>query len=362
MSDREEFIQRMRALPKVDLHRHLEGSLRPETLWEFHCAQRQNFHESLEALRRACTIPQGEYPGFQGFLARFNSLRFKYGGLKALERVAAECVEDAAADGVAHLELRFSPSFGARRMKDLAPGAMPPPDSLEEVEAAAEATVAGATAQAKKSGIGVSFIICLGRHFGWEVNKPSTELLHRPVGKNFCGIDLAGDESFPGREFKRAFDDWKAAGRNVTIHAGEDPNGPGAANVSEALRELSADRIGHGVRVIENPALIETLRNKRTPLEMCPLSNVQTQACKSFAAHPLKALLAAGVLTTINTDDPAISATSLSEEYARAHLDCGLSLNELRQCAINAAQAAFLSTTEKDALVAKVSAAWRDLS
>jgi adenosine deaminase len=194
------------------------------------------------------------------------------------------------------------------------------------------------------------------------VNKPSADLLHRPVGKHFCGIDLAGDESFPAREFKPAFDDWKAAGRGITIHAGEDPNGPGAANVSEALRSLSADRIGHGVRAIENPELVESLRNTRTTLEICPLSNVQTQASKNFEMHPLKSLLAAGVLTTINTDDPAISATSLSEEYARAHLDCGLSLDELRQCAINAAQATFLSKSEKDALVAKVSAGWRGLS
>ena len=360
MNDRERLISRIRKLPKVELHRHLEGSMRPETLWEFHRAQKQAFHASFEALRNACSIPAGDYPGFQKFLACFNGLRFKYGGPDALQRIAAECVEDAANDGVAHLELRFSPAFAARRMKELPPGAMPPPDSLEEVELAAEAIINGATAQAANSGISISFILCLGRHFGWEVNRTSAALLHRPIGAKFCGIDLAGDESFPARDFQPAFQEWKAAGKGVTVHAGEDSKSPGSANIREAIEELGADRIGHGVSARTDQALIEELRARGSVLEMCPLSNVQTQACKSFSNHPISELLRSGVTVTINTDDPAISLTTLSEEYARAQLDCGLNWDELKICAINAARATFLAEKEKTSLIERVTSAWNE--
>src|SRR3954451_8176841 len=102
-------LKTLQALPKVELHRHLEGSMRVKTLWEFHQAWRQTLHAGFEALQRACTIPEGETPGFKAFLARFDGLRFSYGGTESLKRIAAEAVEDAASDGVVHLELRFSP-------------------------------------------------------------------------------------------------------------------------------------------------------------------------------------------------------------------------------------------------------------
>ena len=358
-----------RALPKVDLHRHLEGSLRLDTLWEFHRRNRQRLHAGFESLRSAYTVAQGERPGFQGFLARFAGLRFRFGGVEALERVAAEAVADAAADGVVHLELRFSPAFWALRMR-------PPPGArrqgtdarkqpagrssvtLEEAEEAAEAVVCGARRESARRGLSVAFVLSLKRDLGVAANKPQARLLHRPVGREFAGLDLAGDEAFLAGPFVDIFRDWKAAGRGITIHAGEDPRGAGAENVRRALLELGADRIGHGVQARGDRELLALLAQRGTALELCLTSNVQTRACRSFRAHPLGTMLAAGVAATINTDDPAISQTTLSHEFLQATARCGLSFSQLLACTLNAAKSAFLAPAAKAALARRIRSGW----
>ena len=345
-------------LKLVDLHRHLEGSLRPETLWDFHCRENQSFHGGLESLRQACTIAPGAVPGFKSFLSRFDALRFIYGGLDALERLAAEAVADAADDGVIHLELRFSPVFFARRLRvsKSSPGIHVPPP-FEVVEQAADAIVQSARREATRRGISLAFIITLGRHFGAEVNRPSAELLSRPIGTQLSALDLAGDESYPACDFVEFFRMWKAAGRGVTIHAGEDIAGPGAKNVYEAL-ELGADRIGHGVLAANDPVLIQKLIENQITLELCLTSNVQTGACSGFSTHPLKRLLDAGVRVTINTDDPCISVTTLRAEYTRAEANCGLTHDDLLRCTLNAANAAYLPKHQKVALIQRIENSW----
>lgn len=341
-----------RLLPKIDLHRHLEGALRLETLWEFHSREHQTLHGSEAALCAAYTVPPNSAPGLARFLARFDAPRFTFGGAREIERVAAEAVADAALDGVVHLELRFSPVFFARRFRD-APRDLPP----ALVEDAAEAMVESAQTEAARRGIGISFIVTLGRHFGAAVNRPAAELLARPVAKHLAALDLAGDESHSAREFIPFFESWKAAGKGLTIHAGEDNRIPGAANVAEAL-DLGATRIGHGVRSILDPGLVARLVREQAVLELCPTSNVQTQACASYQTHPLKKLLSLGVRTTVNTDDPTISQTTLSEEYRYAVEACGLTQSELRECNLNAANAAFLNPEEKAKLVRRLDESW----
>lgn len=350
-------LELLRALPKVDLHLHLEGALRAETLWDFHRRQKQTLHGSLEALQSAYVLSDGSPHDFLHFLSRFAATRFRWGGVEALERVAGEVVSDAADDGVVHLELRFSPVFAARRMKDAS--ATETIETVDEIETAAAAVVRGAQQEAARRGISVGFVVSLGRHFGVAVNRPSAELLTRRVGGELAGLDLAGDESFAATPFAEFFRDWKGQGRGVSVHAGEDPRGPGAANVHEAVCDFGADRIGHGVRAIEDAGLVAELARRQIALEMCPTSNLQTGACASLAEHPAKRLLEAGVRVTINTDDPAISGTTLSREYLRALDDCGLNWPQLRQCALNAAQAAFLPAGPKAALMARIERAWR---
>jgi len=347
---------RLRALPKVDLHRHLEGALRPETLWEFHQARGERRHASLAALREALIVPPGAAPGFLGFLDRFPALRFHYGGPAEIERLGREAVADAADDGVVHLELRSSPAFLAARQLKQPDGAPPPP--VELVEASAEALVRGARTEAARRGVSLVFILCLGRHAGVAANRPSAELLARPIGAAFAAVDLAGDEQIPVADFEELFGPWREAGRALTLHAGEDLRGDGAARVREAVLHHGAARIGHGVRAIEDPATVELLRTRGVPLETCLTSNVQTRAAASFAAHPAGPLLRAGVHVTLNSDDPVVSGITLSEDYARVRERAGLSLDELRRLAVNGARAAVLPAAEREALAQRIVAAW----
>lgn len=331
-----------RALPKLDLHRHLEGSLRPETLWRFHEAQKQSLHASYDSFRAATTIAPGATPGFRAFLACFNGLRFRYGGTEEIEQIAAEAVADAADDGVVHLELRFSPVFCAWRMlPPPPPGVFAPLPDAKVAATAAEAVVRGARREAHARGITVAFIVTLGRFAGLDVNRPAADLLTDRVGADLAALDLAGDEAFPAREFAPFFKRWKDAGKGITIHAGEDASGAGAENVLEAVEVLGADRIGHGVRAIEDHRVVAMLVRNKIALELCPTSNVQTAAVPSLRVHPLKKFLDAEVCATINSDDPAISRITLSGECSAA-MECGLSEDEVIECQLNALQCAYI--------------------
>ena len=159
----------------------------------------------------------------------------------------------------------------------------------------------------------------------------------------------------PRSQFASHFAAAKAAGLHSVPHSGEST---GPQSVWDALTRLGAERIGHGVRSTEDSALVAELAARNIVLEICPTSNLQTAIYKTAAAHPLKNLVRAGIRTTINTDNPSISQTTLSHEFTRAAEGCGLTLDELRQCALNAARAAYLNTEERNALAARIAAAW----
>jgi adenosine deaminase len=229
---------------------------------------------------------------------------------------------------------------------------------VDEAATAAEAVVRGARREAERWGVSVALVVTLGRHFGVARNEPAARLLHRPVGAMLVGLDLAGDESFPAQAFEQFLREWRTAGKGLTIHAGEDSRGAGAENVRQAVVEWSADRIGHGVQAHGDKELVRLLARRGTVIEACPTSNVQTRACRSFREHPLQKLLSAGVTVTINTDDPAVSGTTLSNEYLRAFQRCGLTCSELRTCALNAARGAFLPREAAARLRRRVEAGW----
>ena len=325
----------LHALPKVDLHRHLEGSLRLETLAEI--AQEHGIDlpsYNIEQLRPYVQFTDEE-PGFHRFLEKFKLLRRFYTTREAVRRVAYEAVVDAASDNVKYLELRFSPSALAHAQN------FPLPEVVEWVVEAVE------QAQAE-TGVQARLICAVVRHDSYDLAQQVIEVAIAYRNHGVVGVDLTGDEvHYPAAPFVPLFKRAADHGLGITIHAGEAGN---AANVREAVETLHAQRIGHGIRSIEDSNVVQLLRQRNVTLEICPTSNLQTGVVDNFGLHPLRDLHVLGVNVTINTDDPSVSDTSLTDEYMVAMMGLGVNLRDLRICTRNSIRAAFLSPEEKQRL------------
>jgi adenosine deaminase len=326
----------LHALPKVDLHRHLEGSLRLQTLAEI--AQEHGIDlpsYDIEYLRPFVTVANDE-PDFHRFLEKFRLLQRFYPTQAAVERIAYEAVADAAADNIKYLELRFNPLAQARVQGF----------SLDEVTS----WICGAVAKAQHEfGVRVNLILSIRRDVGLDIASEIAEVAVAHLDDGVVGLDLTGDEiGYPAGRFVDVFRRAHREGLNVTVHAGE---AGGADNVREAIVQLEAQRIGHGIRAIENSYVVNLLRERRVALEVCPTSNLQTGAVRRVGQHPLLDLLALDLLVTINTDDPSVSDTTLTDEYVVAMLALGMTFEQIKRTIIMAAESAFLPPDERDQLV-----------
>jgi adenosine deaminase len=249
----------------------------------------------------------------------------------ACRRIAYENVEDAHREGLDYVELRFSPWFMAE-----AHGLEP---------AGVVAAVAEGVQQASRdTGLPASLIGILSRTYGAEIAwKELAALLTQPQA--ITALDLAGDEAhFPGELFVAHFKQARQAGWHITVHAGEIAGTP---SIWQALRKLGAERIGHAVHAPEDPALMDYLAEHRIGIESSLTSNVQTSTVPDYASHPLRCFLEHGLLATINTDDPGISAITLRHEYEVAAPAAGLSAAQIGQAQRNALEVAFLSPDVK---------------
>ncbi len=323
----------LHALPKVDLHRHLEGSLRLETLAEI--AQEHGIDlpsYDIEYLRRFATVTTNERPDFHLFLAKFAFLRRFYPTRAAVERVAYEAVTDAAADNIKYLELRFNPVALSRQQ------GFP----LDDVVT----WVCNAVARAQRDcGTRTALILQIDRTGNIETATQIGEiaLAHREDG--ITGLDLAGDEvGYPSRRFADVFQRARQDGLGVTVHAGE---AGGAENVREAIELLGAQRIGHGVRAVENSDVVHLIRGYGVTLEVCPTSNLQTAVVSRFYQHPLADLLALNLRVTINTDDPSVSDTTLTDEYMTAMLAMGVTLEQIKHTILTGIAGSFQPQAER---------------
>lgn len=331
--------QILHGLPKADLHRHLEGSLRLETLAEIaheHGVDLPAY--SIEDLRPYVQITD-DPPDFHRFLEKFRLLRHFYKTPEAVARVAYEAVADAAADNVKYLELRFNPAALARTQGF----------SFEEVTD----WVIEAVGRAQQDlGILVRLITTIVRHEEIEIAERVAQLSIERRTTGIVAIDLAGDEvNFDAKPFAPVFQAAREAGLGVTVHAGE---AAGAENVRQAVLEMGATRIGHGVRSIENSEVIKLLRDRNVTLEVCLTSNLQTGVMHNFSHHPLRDLYMLGVPVTLNTDDPSISDTTLTDEYIVAMMALGIRMSQLRAMCCNSLRAAFLPEAERQALEAQI--------
>lgn len=323
------------AYPLADLHRHLEGSVRLETILDL--ALQHNLSlpaRNLEELRPHVQV-LGPQPGVMAFIAKFEwvvSVLVDYG---ACRRIAYESVLDASREGLDYLELRFSPWFMAEA-HSLSP---------EKVVAA---VVEGVSDGVRDSGFKVNLIGILSRTYGPEMAAKELEALLRH-SNHLVALDLAGDEAnFPGELFVGHFHRARAAGLQVTVHAGESK---GAESVWQAIRDLGASRIGHAVHAVADPALLDYMAEHDIGIEANLTSNVQTSTVRDYTSHPMRQFLERGLLATLNSDDPAISDIDLHYEYEVAAPAAGLSQEQIRQSQRNALQIAFLSPAEKEVLL-----------
>ena len=323
-----------KTLPLTDLHRHLDGNIRIETILDL--GQKFGLKlpaYDLEALRPHVQIVEAE-PSLVAFLSKLDWGVAVLGDLDACRRVAYENVQDAMNAQIDYAELRFSPYYMAMKHNLSIAGVV-------------EAVVDGVEAGCKDFGIKANLIGIMSRTFGQYACQQELDGLLTQKNK-LVAIDLAGDElGQPGDRFVSHFKQVRDAGLRVTVHAGE---AAGAESMWQAINELGAVRIGHGVKAVEDPKLMEFLAKNNIGIESCLTSNIQTSTVASFESHPIKTFLEYGVKVCLNTDDPAVEGIELPHEYEVAAPKVGLTQEQLRQIQINGLDLAFLSDAEKQAL------------
>ena len=324
------------ALPKVELHRHLEGSLRLRTMLEIARAQGITVPINTGSLSNLVQVQKSEPSTYQNFLSKFATLRQFYRSPEVIYRVTREAVEDAAKDNIRYLELRFTP-VALSRAERFQLG-----DVMDWV---CESTQKAA----REFGLRVGLIVSVNRHESVELAAQVIELAVARREQGLVGLDLAGNEAeFPAKPFAQIFREAQQSGLKLTIHAGE---WGGAANVREAFVLFNADRIGHGVRVVEDPSAMALACERGAAFEVCVTSNYQTGVTPVNSIHPLTKMLQAGVNVTICTDDPSISQITLTDEYHRVCEDMDMSQSRLKERILAAARAAFLPDLERQKLI-----------
>lgn len=321
--------------PLVELHRHLDGNVRLETVLDLGRRHGVNLPAwTPDELRPYVEVTE-PVPSLLAFLAKFEVLQRVMVDYDAVRRIVRENLEDAAAEGIDYLELRFSPWFMGEKH------GLDPAGIVSAVCDELAVALESVPIRAKLIGI-------LSRTYGPDIAHRELDAVLKGKGRGIVAVDLAGDEAhYPGDLFVDHFARVRDEGLHVVAHAGE---ADGAGSVRQAVLELQAERIGHGIRALDDPAVVELLLERRIPLEVCPTSNVQTSTVVSYEEHPLAEMLARGLRVTLNTDDPSISGIDLAHEYRVARERLGLSEDDLTTLQQNALDAAFLSDDERRAL------------
>jgi len=332
------FSNRLRQLPKAELHCHLDGSVRAETLLELAREHRiQLPRQTSEELASFMRVDDAQ--SLEDYLRRFDVTISVLQSEEALERVAYELVEDAAEDGVRYIEVRNAPILNVVQ-------------GLTLVQAV-EAPLRGLRRGEKDFGITARFIICGLRQFPPETSLELAKLAVEFKNDGVVAFDLAGGEKGnPASHHAEAFRYAREHNLGVTVHAGE---GDGAESVRQAVHACGANRIGHGTRLIEDPELTQYVNDRRIALEVCLTSNVQTRVADSYATHPIREYFDRGLNVTLNTDNRLMSGTTLTDEYIHAAEHLGFTVEELAGIALNGFESAFLPWEERLMLIEEVS-------
>lgn len=331
-----EFLHR---LPKAELHCHLDGSMRVETIIELAKEQNVTLPETEPAKLKKFLEAGPDCKSLEEYLKPFAVTCSVLQTKNALTRATYELAEDCAGENIRYLEIRFSPILHIE--KGL---------KLTEV---VEAVVKGKLTAEKNFDIVIGIIICGLRHYDPQTTLTLAELCVAYKNRGIVGFDLAGaEENFPAKDHKEAFFLIVSNNINTTVHAGE---AYGPESIHQALHYISANRIGHGTRLREDGDLLNYVNDHRIPLEICVSSNVQTKSVKSFENHPLKFYFDYGLRVTLNTDNRLISGTDLTSEYLLAAERFNFTPDEIKYLIINGFKSAFLPLNEKVKMIHRVS-------
>ena len=333
----------IRTMPKVELHVHLEGSIRPETLLEL--AERNEVElpaRSVGELREWYAFRNFDH-FVEVYLAAASCIRTPVD----VERIASDFLEGQAAQNVLHSEVTYTAS--TQRMLS----GIPLDDQLDAINRARAAAE-------RDHGITMSLTIDYPRHLDPEEFVDVAHWAVDNMSRGVTALGLGGPEvGYPPELFGRAFDVAREAGLPSVPHAGETE---GPASIRGALRSLNAVRIGHGVRCLEDADLVAELRERQVPLEVCPTSNVCLGVAPSFPEHPLPRLLDAGLYVTLNSDDPPMFGTTLTDEYLKAAAAFGLGAGEVRELVLRAVEASLLPPEDREKLRDRVGQGFEELS
>ncbi len=328
----------LHALPKTDLHCHLDGSLRLRTMLELADQQKIKLPaDSEEGLAKAMKI--GEAHGsLEGYLKGFDTTLSVMQTEEALHRTAYELAIDAAAENCRLLEVRYAPVLHSQ--KGLKPTVV------------VESVLEGLRQAQRETGIIAGVLVCGIRNMSPETSLRLAELSVAYKNRGVLGFDLAGAEhGNPAKDHQEAFQLILNNNINCTVHAGE---AYGPVSIAQAIHYCGAHRIGHGVRLREDGDLLNYVNDHRIPLECCPSSNVQTGAVNDLASHPFKFYLDFGIRVTVNTDNRLITNTTVTKELSVLAKQFGLNVKDIRNILVGGFKSAFLTFHDRAQLVRRV--------
>ena len=328
----------IKKLPKAELHCHLDGSLRIETILKLASDQGIKLPSNNKAILESILMVKGDGRSLEEYLKKFDIILPILQVPDALTIASYELAMDSWKDGVRYLEVRYCPELHTKNGMTLS-------DTIEAVKL-------GLKQAKEKCGIITGIIICSLRNMPLPRSLELSELAVKYRNKGVVGFDLAGiEENFPAKKHKEAFYLILNNNINTTIHAGE---AFGPQSIHQAIHICGAHRIGHGTRVYEDLNLLNYINNHRIPLEICLTSNLHTKSVSSISKHPFKHYINEKLRVTLNTDNRLISNTSLSNEYEIAINNFNLNESEIRTIIINGFKSTFQSHNERRKLIREI--------
>ena len=336
-----EFIK---SLPKAELHCHLDGSMRVETIIDLANINEVELPEKDPVKLKQILEVGNNCKSLTDYLRPFDITCSVLQTKSALERATYELAEDCVDENIRYLEIRFSPILHV--------------DGGLSLSKVVEAVLDGKNKAEKDFNIIIGIIICGLRHLSPETTNILAELCVAYKNYGVVGFDLAGAErNFPAKYHKEAFYLIINNNINTTVHAGE---AYGPESIHQALHHVRANRIGHGTRLKEDGDLLNYVNDHRIPLEMCISSNLQTKAVESYSRHPIRFYFDMGLRVTINTDNRLISKTTLTDEYLLAIKEFNFSPKDIKYLITNGFKSAFLPLNQKVKLLKRVSQELRE--